>query len=327
MEDKNAEYQILFLQPECQVLKMANIFLKIMLFVLIIFNILIISKIAFAEGFKTIRGDVYQKQDGTFAKDEWLSIDSDNDGLYEWYFFNSFGLKVINMNVKGYDLDEKGRWVKDGVVQYDTTKMQLNNQVNNNTTVNTNMTITQYNNSQSSNISTTNQNTSNYIISKNANINKDTEININDNVISGGQNSSVETKKNLYSNITQKQGTTLYDTKKVNSTGWINVIGMNGNNSYIKSNSGNYNCLSMEVCIDKPTDNTIYDLSIYVNNQLLETYDDFDDEPQQIEVFFDTNSNIMIVYNASSEDDKYLSNDNKTLYIRNGRFKNKKEKE
>ena len=308
--------------------------------ILILINIVFINKYYQAEGFKTIRGDVYQKQDGTFAKDEWLSIDTDGDGLYEWYFFNSFGFKVINMNVKGYDLDSQGRWVKDGIVQYDLSKMQLNNQaINNNIITTTNVinnnaisdtntnNATQNNANIGPNVITNQNNSSGVIIGKNANINKSIEVNINDNniesnvIVAGTTDSS--SKRLLYNSITQKQGTTLYDTKKVNNTGWINVIGMNGNNSYIKTNSGDFNCLAMEVCINNPSDNAIYDLSIYVNNQLLETIDEFDDGPEQIEFFFDPKSNLMIVFNATAEDGKYLSTDNKTLYIRNGRFKNK----
>ena len=146
------------------------------------------------------------------------------------------------------------------------------------------------------------------------------------NVITGGNNSSGESKRVLYNNIDAKSGITQYETKRVCGKSWVNVIGMNGNNSYIKTNSGKFTCLSMEVGINNIKDTASYSLSIYVNGDFLETIEDFSNEPETYEFFFDPNSTIMIVYNAQADTGTYLSTDNKYLYIRNGRFSDKKEK-
>lgn len=52
---------------------------------------------------------------------EWLKhghwIDDNNDGIEEYYCFNENGYLVKNMNYHGSDLNDKGQWIFNGIVQ------------------------------------------------------------------------------------------------------------------------------------------------------------------------------------------------------------------
>ena len=63
-------------------------------------------------------GFYYVQDDGTLAKSKWITMDIDADGKEEYYYFNEAGLMVVNAKTPdGYDVNEKGQWVKDGKVQ------------------------------------------------------------------------------------------------------------------------------------------------------------------------------------------------------------------
>ena len=58
------------------------------------------------------------KDDYSYAKSEWVTIDVDGDGLEEYYYFNGDGFLVVNqMTPDGYKVNEKGQYVADGAVQ------------------------------------------------------------------------------------------------------------------------------------------------------------------------------------------------------------------
>lgn len=46
----------------------------------------------------------------------WLWLDDNNDGIHECYYFGSNGL-ATNTVIDGYQVNEKGQWVVDGIVQ------------------------------------------------------------------------------------------------------------------------------------------------------------------------------------------------------------------
>lgn len=309
---------------------------------LCILSIISILWVSFTFGgtFNQLQGEFYKKDDGTYAKSEWISIDRDGDGFYEWYYFNDFGFKVFGMVSDGYELDMDGRWVVNGQIQYDLSKNQNLIAANTNNVNNANL-----NNQKTPNIEVKNKDniisptasTSQGITSSNvintiilpetqAQIETQAQTETTSNIVKAGGNSSSETKRTLFSNIDAKQGVKTYETKKVCGKTWANVLGMEGKDSYIKTKSGKYNCLQMEVGINKVKENANYSLSIYVNNEFLETIDEFDNESQTLEFNFDPESDIMIIYNAEAEEGTYLSTDNKMLYIRNGKFITKNEK-
>ena len=63
-------------------------------------------------------GFYYIEDDGTLAKSKWVTMDIDVDGKEEYYYFNEAGLMVVNGKTPdGYDVNEKGQWIKDGKVQ------------------------------------------------------------------------------------------------------------------------------------------------------------------------------------------------------------------
>ena len=73
------------------------------------------------------------KDDFSYAKSEWVTIDSDGDGFAEYYYFNGDGFLVVNQTTPdGYVVNSKGQYVVDGIVQ--TKKLYSSNvDVSNNT--------------------------------------------------------------------------------------------------------------------------------------------------------------------------------------------------
>lgn len=139
----------------------------------------------------------------------------------------------------------------------------------------------------------------------------------------GNASSSYEKKKELKSNITDKKNVDYVDAIKIGSKNWVNVIRFSGNDSYIKAKSGNFNSLSFEAGIKEKNDDAEYLLTIYVNNKEAEVFDDFSQEGDVITISIDPNSELMIVYSCTVDSGKYLSSNQKSLYIRNARFNKK----
>ena len=70
------------------------------------------------DGAYGIRGTKVIKDDYSQAKSEWITYDSDGDGLEEYHYFDSNGLIVIDDTTPdGYKVNKNGEWVIDGVVQ------------------------------------------------------------------------------------------------------------------------------------------------------------------------------------------------------------------
>lgn len=132
--------------------------------------------------------------------------------------------------------------------------------------------------------------------------------------------SSSNEKKELKNAITTKSGVDFIDTKKINGASWVNVIRMNGRDSFLKANSGKCNQLKFEAGVVKVSDNAEYLITVYVNG---EEYGQFNEENintgESIIIDFDPNSEIMLIYTVSSEG-SYLSQDNQYLYLRNAKF-------
>ncbi len=59
----------------------------------------------------------YDNGDGTWPSDSWEWIDGNGDGIAECYYFNGNGYMLKNTTVCGYQVDENGAYVRDGVVQ------------------------------------------------------------------------------------------------------------------------------------------------------------------------------------------------------------------
>lgn len=76
-----------------------------------------------------LRGSTHWHYDktgyGNFAVNEWLWIDSDNDGIAQCYYFDSTSFMWANREKDGYTLNENGQWTVDGVVQ--TKTVEINN--------------------------------------------------------------------------------------------------------------------------------------------------------------------------------------------------------
>ena len=75
------------------------------------------------------------KDDYSYAKSEWVTIDTDGDGFEEYYYFDENGFLVVNkVTPDGYKVNGKGQYVVDGVVQTkiksDTGNSSLENNEN-----------------------------------------------------------------------------------------------------------------------------------------------------------------------------------------------------
>lgn len=85
---------------------------------------------AFAAVWKTGEGENQQRwwydyQDGTYAKDGWQWLDGNLDGVAECYYFDEEGWMAAGETTPdGYQVNNQGAWVEDGIVQ---TKEALSN--------------------------------------------------------------------------------------------------------------------------------------------------------------------------------------------------------
>lgn len=102
----------------------------IMLCVLGLLMSLVFGMTAFAATWKTGAGTNqnrwwYDYEDGTYARDGWQWIDGNQDGIAECYYFDGDGWMVAgDMTPDGYQVNENGAWVSDGVVMTQTTATQ-----------------------------------------------------------------------------------------------------------------------------------------------------------------------------------------------------------
>lgn len=104
---------------------------KWMIILIIIFMISSLNNIYFAGQLgQNEYGFYYIQDDGTLAKSKWITMDLDTDGKEEYYYFNEIGLMAINTKTPdGYDVNEKGQWVKNGKVQFKNNTTAKNNSV------------------------------------------------------------------------------------------------------------------------------------------------------------------------------------------------------
>ena len=74
---------------------------------------------AYADTWKsTLEGTMYMTDDFSVSDGNiWLWLDDDKNGIHECYYFNEDNCLVTNTTVDGYQVNEKGQWVVDGVVQ------------------------------------------------------------------------------------------------------------------------------------------------------------------------------------------------------------------
>lgn len=68
----------------------------------------------------------YDNENGTYASNGWQWIDGDNDGVAESYYFDEEGWLLTNTTTPdGYQVNENGAWMENGIVQ--TQKKQAEN--------------------------------------------------------------------------------------------------------------------------------------------------------------------------------------------------------
>ena len=82
------------------------------------------------------KGWWYDFGNGTWPSSSWQWIDGNNDGTAECYYFDRFGYCILNgATPDGYQVNENGAWIENGVVQ--TRNVAVNTAGQNNTASNT----------------------------------------------------------------------------------------------------------------------------------------------------------------------------------------------
>lgn len=72
----------------------------------------------------------YDYQDGTYARDGWFWLDGNQDGIAECYYFDSEGWMLANTTTPdGYQVNEHGAWIENGVVMTQIPEPAQGNQL------------------------------------------------------------------------------------------------------------------------------------------------------------------------------------------------------
>lgn len=79
----------------------------------------------------SVRGTVsnwwYQKDDGSYLKNQWVWLDGNQDGISECYCFNPDGYLYVSTTIDGYTVDATGAWTVNGYVQTKRTSAKNTN--------------------------------------------------------------------------------------------------------------------------------------------------------------------------------------------------------
>lgn len=84
---------------------------------------LAVSFTAFAgQWSQDMNGWRYENDDGSYCRNGWYWLDGNQDGIAECYIFDNDGyaqVSLYNLTAKagGYEVNDQGAWVVDGVVQ------------------------------------------------------------------------------------------------------------------------------------------------------------------------------------------------------------------
>ena len=92
---------------------------KIFYFLVLVVTCMLYVNTIFAGQWKKDSGGWwYQNDNGSYPKSCWQWIDGNNDNYYECYYFDYYGYCVLGpKTIDGYQIDNNGAWVVNGVVQ------------------------------------------------------------------------------------------------------------------------------------------------------------------------------------------------------------------
>lgn len=72
----------------------------------------------------------YDNGDGTYPANTWKWIDGNGDNISECYYFDAAGYCVLNgMTPDGYQVDQNGAWIENGIVQTKAGQAVLETQI------------------------------------------------------------------------------------------------------------------------------------------------------------------------------------------------------
>ena len=296
---------------------------------------------------------MYKTISGEYAKNCWVWLDTNGDSVKECYRFDENG--HIAKNYKGHDgriTNDKGQLVENGFVMhklasgvikkgdgtpYLEAKVSTGSIINNtgSKVLDSLPFVVEGRNGDTiltkklkdevvipidENISTISS-----IIYSNggsgaiSTINSDVNAKTNKKIVAG---------KNIKNYITSKNNAKT-DVEKVIIFGndiWEDVIELRGNNSSIKVNIKNFNYMYFEVAeenhaVDNENDEFV-SLDIYIDGELYETFDEFNEGEPQIEEIEELEGSVLELNVRIDGKNKY-----RKVYIRNGRLKKIREKD
>lgn len=67
------------------------------------------------------KGYWWQNDDGSYPVSAWQWLDGNGDGIAESYYFDQSGYLAVNTVIDGYQVNDQGAWIVDGVVQTQNT--------------------------------------------------------------------------------------------------------------------------------------------------------------------------------------------------------------
>ncbi len=95
--------------------------MRLLIITLMLTAMMVISAFA-GQWQQDLQGWKYQHDDGSYAVNCWLWIDGNNDGIAEYYYFDSDGYCVMDSNTPdGSTVNADGAWVINGAVQSKST--------------------------------------------------------------------------------------------------------------------------------------------------------------------------------------------------------------
>ena len=319
-----------------------------LLFILFIVSFVYAGKLVEVDGLM-----MYKTISGEYAKNCWVWLDTNGDSVKECYRFDENG--HIAKNYKGHDsrmTNDKGQLVENGFVMrklasgvikkgdgtpYVEAKVSTGSIINrtgskvldslpfveegrNGDTILTKRLKDEVVIPTDENISTISS-----IIYSNggsgaiSTINSDVNAKTNKKIVAG---------KNIKNFLTSKNNAKT-DVEKVTIFGndiWEDVIELRGNNSSIKVNIKNFNYMYFEVAeenhaVDNENDEFV-SLDIYIDGELYETIDEFNEGEPQIEEIEELDGKVLELKVRIDGKNKY-----RKVYIRNGIIKKIREKD
>ncbi len=341
---------------------LSMIFDKRAVFIHIIIFSFVIVNVSFAGRMLTIDGvTAYHTDDGIIAKNTWVWIDDNGDSIAECYRFNELGMLATNYtHYDGKVTNDKGQLLENGVVvrkMISTSKVITNEDIEYGPKISEtenylygNVLIPKSINKKlrqkiddtwhlGSETLPNDESIDGQVIDKVTGVYKPLSDVVPESgiIYSKGDHDDVAIGKDgriipgrnaiKFISSSNKFDKEAEDVTIFNGDTWENCMALKGNNSRVKFLLNKYNYMYFEISNENHTNETYRreldaTLSIYADDKLLETIDDFTDgEPQVVELDLDGKKTVELKLTIKS------GNISERVYINNARFRKIKDED